>query len=62
MLSINLDIGDVVLEDSWDVDLYAQMISIQVQQMYVSTSRILWSYRRMVDAMSPRPRKVAELA
>jgi hypothetical protein len=33
MLSINLDIGDVVLENSWDVNLCTPTISMQLHQM-----------------------------
>jgi hypothetical protein len=62
VLSINLDIGDVVLENSWDVDLCAKTISMQLHHMYVSAFRVLWSYREIVDAVSSRPRKVAGLA
>ena len=39
MLSINLDIGNVVLEDGWDVDLCALSISIRgFIDVYVSDS------------------------
>lgn len=35
MLSIDLDIGNVVLENSWDIDLCTRIISLTPRQIYV---------------------------
>jgi hypothetical protein len=59
VLSINLDIGNVVLEDSWDVDLCVQTISM-LFHLFVSASGLQRSYLERVDAVSGRPRKVAD--
>jgi hypothetical protein len=49
MFSINLDIGDVVLEDGGDIDLDASRISSMLLEMYILASslaaRALWPRR-----------------
>ena len=61
MLSINLDIGDVVLENGGNVNLYIQIVSMQFHQIYVFASQDRGSYRGSLDAVSSRPRKDARI-
>jgi hypothetical protein len=51
MFSINLDIGDVVLEDGGDVDLDASRISSMLLEIYVLASSVA------ARALSPRREK-----
>jgi hypothetical protein len=51
VLSIDLDIGNVVLENGWDIDLCARLISLTSQQIYsffVVVVKLSWNRGRAV--------------
>lgn len=64
MLAINLDIGDVILEDSWDVNLCDQTISMPFLHVFPSRSVLPELNAAIVEesiGTSARPRKTVVL-